>query len=382
MQAEKICNIVTTAAVAALMLFLMAWMLVMPKADFSESENKLLAKPPRLTLSTLADASFMKDTETYITDHFPFRTLFLQTKTVSEMILGKTEKNGVVFGADGYLIQAYANVDEAHIANAVTVINDFTGAHPELNLTLMIVPNSVEVNEKRLPAAYTGTDQESVIADIYAAVPSARSVALCAALKRANASQPMYYRLDHHWTAYAAYEAYRAYCAAANLDSLPADAFDVTVVADDFYGTMASKASVFDYVPDSIVRFIPKRPQNIRVSYCDASGVCVSQSTTLYADDYLSAKDKYASFLNANQPLVIIENLDMPEAKKLLVVKDSYANCLVPFLTQHYSTVYVVDLRYYALSVSELMARENITDGLILYSLTNLNTDTGIFSLK
>jgi hypothetical protein len=72
----------------------------------------------------------------------------------------------------------------------------------------------------------------------------------------------------------------------------------------------------------------------------------------------------------------------MPEAGKLLVVKDSYANCLIPFLAQHYGAVYVVDLRYYGLPVSSLMAREGITECLIVYNLINLNTDTGIFSLE
>jgi hypothetical protein len=72
----------------------------------------------------------------------------------------------------------------------------------------------------------------------------------------------------------------------------------------------------------------------------------------------------------------------MPEAGKLLVVKDSYANCLIPFLAQHYSAIYVVDLRYYGQPVSSLMAREGITECLIVYNLINLNTDTGIFSLK
>jgi hypothetical protein len=150
MKAEKICNIITTATVAALTLFLMIWLIVSPKADFSENENKALAKPPQLTLSTLADASFMKNAETYISDHFPFRIMFLQTKTFSEIVLGKTEKNGVLFGSDGYLIQAYPAADETNIAN-VRLINDFTVAHPNLRKA-DDRPNSVAINETRLPA--------------------------------------------------------------------------------------------------------------------------------------------------------------------------------------------------------------------------------------
>jgi hypothetical protein len=228
--------------------------------------------------------------------------MFLQTKTFSEMVLGKTEKNGVLFGADGYLIQAYPAADETNIANAVTIINDFTGAHPGFTVRLMIVPNSVAINEARLPAYYTGEDQAAVIDNIYADIPAVQGIELCEALRRANETQQTYYRLDHHWTTYGAYAAYRAYCDAAGLDGVPADAFDKVIVAAGFYGTMASKASVVDYAPDSIVRFIPNQPESIRVSYCDASGACISRTDTFYADDYLDTKDKYASFLNANQP--------------------------------------------------------------------------------
>jgi hypothetical protein len=39
MKAEKICDIITTAAVAALTLFLMIWLIVSPKADFSETKT-------------------------------------------------------------------------------------------------------------------------------------------------------------------------------------------------------------------------------------------------------------------------------------------------------------------------------------------------------
>ena len=63
------------------------------------------------------------------------------------------------------------------------------------------------------------------------------------------------------------------------------------------------------------------------------------------------------------------------------MVRDSYANCLGPFLAESYGEVVLVELRYYASPVSELAA-EGFDDILILYSIGNFLTDTNIPRLR
>ena len=67
---------------------------------------------------------------------------------------------------------------------------------------------------------------------------------------------------------------------------------------------------------------------------------------SLYFREYLDVKDKYSSFLGQNSPLVTVENPDAKTDKSLLVIKDSYAHCLVPFLSKEYKKVTMIDLRY------------------------------------
>ena len=324
----------------------------------------------------------MKDAEIYITDHFPLRTAFLQLKTHSEVALGKTEKNGVLLADDHYLIQDYPQANQEHLNYATDTINKFITQNPQFDISVMIVPNSVAINTQRLPSFYSGADQEQIINDLYRKIEGANTIDLYALLQAQNQTEAMYYRLDHHWTSMGAYVAYKAYCTENDIAYTSEDGFDRIVVSDDFYGTMASKASVYTYPPDFIVRYIPKEKHELTVRYYDSYGVLNKESNSLYEDSYLTTKDQYASFLNANQPLVIIENKQAKNDKKLMIVKDSYANCLIPFLAEHYSEIYVVDLRYYAHPVSEIMQTNDIDSCLILYNLINLDTDTGIFALK
>ena len=75
----------------------------------------------------------------------------------------------------------------------------------------------------------------------------------------------------------------------------------------------------------------------------------VTTETThgLYVEENLVGKDKYTYFMGGNNPLYIIENPDAATDETLLVVRDSYADSLAPFLTQQYGTIYMMDLRYY-----------------------------------
>ena len=61
-----------------------------------------------------------------------------------------------------------------------------------------------------------------------------------------------------------------------------------------------------------------------------------------------------------------------------MVVKDSYANCFVPFLVNHYEDIIVLDTRYYMSGVSNYMKNNPVSDVLILYNLNTLDEDTGI----
>ena len=98
----------------------------------------------------------------------------------------------------------------------------------------------------------------------------------------------------------------------------------------------------------------------------------------LYNDYYLTRKDKYSYFLDNIHELILIRNPNAQTKRKLVVIKDSYANCFIPFLTPHFSEISVIDLRYYHHSVIEYINSDDaVTDVLILYNLGTMDQDTG-----
>ncbi|MCQ2027260.1 DHHW family protein, partial [Clostridium butyricum] len=86
-------------------------------------------------------------------------------------------------------------------------------------------------------------------------------------------------------------------------------------------------------------------------------------------------KDKYNVFFGGNYGLVKITT-GVPGGKKLLIVKDSFANSLIPFLMSHYSEIYVVDPRYYEDDLSKLVTTNKINDLLILYNVNTFYNDS------
>ena len=66
------------------------------------------------------------------------------------------------------------------------------------------------------------------------------------------------------------------------------------------------------------------------------------------------------------------------EDRTLLVLKDSYANCMVPFLAPHYRTIIMVDPRYYYDDLEELIQVENVQEILYLYNANTFFSDTSL----
>ena len=98
---------------------------------------------------------------------------------------------------------------------------------------------------------------------------------------------------------------------------------------------------------------------------------------TLYQDEFLEKKDKYSYFLGGNHPQVEI-NTSTKNGKVLLLIKDSYAHCFVPFLAAHYETILMLDPRYLVTDVAALAQEKGVTDLLVLYNLPNFAVDKNV----
>ena len=147
-------------------------------------------------------------------------------------------------------------------------------------------------------------------------------------------------------------------------------------MSEDFYGTMYSRALDNNAVPDSIS--IPEMPYELVVRSVLPSG---EKDISLYDMDKLKEKDQYAVYLGGNDPCVTIDNYLGSKGGTLMVIKDSFANSIVPLLAREYSTIVMIDLRYETRSIHNLMDTYRPNDILVLYEISNFASSTEVAKL-
>ena len=158
------------------------------------------------------------------------------------------------------------------------------------------------------------------------------------------------------------------------MDAVSREDFALQMVSDDFYGTIYSKLLDAAARPDEIWS-ATALPQ-VEVTFDETT-----QGNSVYAESFLSQKDQYAYFFGGNWGKVDIRT-EAANGKRLLVIKDSFANSFVPYLLGEYEQIVMLDLRYFGGSVAQEMEANGITDVLFLYEMTNLLTDNGIVRLN
>jgi len=344
--------------------------LILPDRTFSPMENRNLAQAPVLSFGRIFSGAFEADAEAYVTDQFAFRDGWMAVKAVCEQLLGKRENNGVYLCGDT-LIERVDEPEEARLAANIRAVNRFVAA-ADVPVYLTILPTAQEIWRARLPVGAPGADEAALIGRV-AAETDARFIDTLSVL-RAHADEAVFYRTDHHWTSLGAYWGSAALLEGLALEPAPLSAFSPETVSADFYGTLYSKSGARGIQPDSIEIYVPEDGISVeRVENGEAA------PGALYDRARLAEKDKYAMFLGGNQPLAIIRT--GREGKKLLLVRDSYADSEAPFLTPYFSEIHMADLRYYRTGLLAYIAQNDIDCVVISYSLRNFITDMNLHYL-
>jgi len=348
--------------------------LLAPDRTRSELENRELAQFPVLSLSTLRSGDFMSRFETYVTDQFVLRDQWVAMKSTLERKLGKLENNGVYFCAQDTLISRFEEPDAEQVADNLSYVNKFV-ENVDIPVYFSLIPTQACIWAERLPAGAPNASQEAVL-DQARSVSTARWYDTYPALW-AHRTEEIFYRTDHHWTSLGAYYGYTALAQAMGLEPVPLSHYARTTVSESFYGTVFSSSGVRWVAPDRIDTYVPETGVRV-VSYTyDRQGNPVEETRPLYDTSYLEKKDKYAMFLGGQQALGVVYS-EYTGGPRLLLVRDSYSDSLVPFLTAHFSEIHLIDLRYYKLSVAGYIREHGIDMAAVLYSAPNFVSDRNL----
>lgn len=336
---------------------------LLPKSEFSEMEKRYLAETPDFRRETVFSGDWSLQAEDYLTDHIPGRNLFVGINAYMELLLGRQELKDVWL-KDGKLLEAPVAMDEKAISRNMKAINSFAETLG-CQVDVMVVPSA------GWAAGVDGYTDSDTLNAIYAAAGTYVSPV---PVEDIFAGKPeLYYNTDHHWTSQGAYAGYAAYMEAVDRECKAAEEFEVTV-AGGFQGSTYSRSALWLTPSESIELW--HGSDELAVTNGETEGI----HPGIFYWERLEEADKYTVFLDGNHSIVRIQN---PEKQgKLLVVRDSYSNCLGGFLAESYGEVVLIDLRYYRQPVSELVQQEGFDNILVCYSCANFLTDTNLMLLR
>lgn len=381
--------------------------LILPDSECSEEENRQLAQFPEFSVENLIDGSFTSDMNTYFSDQFPIRDELVAIKGVSETLFMKGENNGVLLGRDGQLavrlfdiyksrLEKTEDTDNFYKENielSIKRYNEYCEKETRPLITLMPA-RTIDVTA----SAFDYPDYLSL--SLNKTVTSSLSsesgyIDLLSPMKTAYENgEYVYYRTDHHWTTTGAYKAYTLVMKKWGMEEkiIPKKEFLVEKIPS-FYGTTWSKAGMKFVEPDTMELWNPGNEEEFlttcykTVKKKDEKGKLQTELEAYksfsgwISREHLKTKNKYAAFLDGTHNILTVSKQTGEKREKLLLIKDSFADSMVPFLAQHFDIV-VINLANNITDASFYAEKFDCDRVLTVYNFENIIENTNLANIK
>ena len=344
---------------SAFLLLLGSLFFILPEKAFSEKENRMLTSKSVLSARGVFFDGLPEKLSALISDQFPMRDAFVGIE--SYLSLAFTGKANNVKLRDGSLskeilpdAKALDNLDSS--LDAVKTVKSLLDI--ESHFLCVPLPCRAYQNRRGNDTKYASLEDKLTNADCF---DFARSV---------ENKDGIFYKTDHHLNADGTYLLYLFLCKQLNVE--PKTDFKQICVSRDFYGTAWSQSGLWDFGADSIYVHAYEGDNTYKLSGD-------IESDSMYFPDKLKTKDKYAYFLGGNYGYLEIKSVNEEKRQSLLIIKDSYANSLVPLLARHFD-ITLIDPRYFNGDVLEVA--KNCSKCLFLFGVSSLMTDVGLVELS
>lgn len=277
-------------------------------------------------------------------------------------------------GDTGYEMYSYVDSTAKKYADNVNAVADALAG--KANVYMLPIPLSSGVS---LPDALYGKDvfgdqkeaEQKIIGYMNGNV---KSVALYDALL-AHRTEYIYFRTDHHWTATGAYYAYEQFCKAKGIAPTPISSYKADEY-DGFLGTFyrdSNQNAAMGANPDKVIAYHPLSTE-ATLDYGDGENANLTRGKIIYDESTAPASLKYGAFITGDNAYSVINNPDVTDGSSCIVVKESFGNAFVPFLTDHYQTIYVLDYRYWKGSISQFAQDKGVQDVLFVNNLSAIRS--------
>ena len=417
-------NIKNVIFFAVLSLLTITAFIIPLRPDKSYREKRELAKFPKFSLETLLSGDYFDDISYWFADTFPGRETWLDINEKISALYGfgdsidmsvaqkgdeipvvsvstqttevvypqvtsqanaaeitpkptatvnieefESESYGAVMVIDGSAYSALRfSLEDSN--NCAAMLNRFGNSLSENGIKLYFAPAPTSVGimipeelSEKLNCSPQGEIIEYLASQMNENVITVNSYDLL----KEHSDEYLYFHSDHHWTALGAYYHYLAFCDAAGINGASLDEFDVAE-----QGTFKGSSYSSSYINTS------KLKEDYVTAYVPKGNVYLSTGGTPYPPiidkSNEDATTKYLCFLNGDRAQTVIVNDDLPNAPDCIVLKDSFGNPFVEYLTANYHKVYVLDYRYYESGILQFALNNNVSDIIVCLSVAVTQT--------
>lgn len=404
------------------------------RPSHSETEKRELSRFPSFTFASLWDGSYFSGIDKWFSDTFPFRETLIswntslwglsgiQTDTIHGEVkpgddipdvsdvdnktnasttttkttttkktttttkpdvndpTGNPQQSGPILQVDnaGYEYYTFSREQSDRYIDLLKKVGDKLAG--KATVYDIIVPNSMGV---MLSDAYkqkhdiTTSDQGKAIAYMTNSMQGhVKSVPIFDTLRQ-HTKDYIYFRTDHHWTATGAYYAYEQFAKVKGFTPTPIGNYEKKEYKG-FLGTFYADSSMSPAMgksPDTVVTYKPKSTNDIHIT--DRNGKEFDWDIVMDISNY-GASGMYNAFIGGDNPYSVIKNPTLKDGSSCVVIKESYGNAFVPFLVDHYETVYVIDYRYYDDNVVNFITKNKVQDVLFINNIMATSTSQRI----
>ncbi len=361
-------NVITVVLISVTVLFITSLFFIIPDKEISEKENRTLRQYPKFSIKTLISGDYTTDLAEYISDQFSFRDEFVSIKAYTELLLGKRENNGVIYAENDTLVTR-DDITENRLYENLKIINEFEN-NADIPVCVAAIPRSVDVFSEYLPSEYPTEKDVEFWNDFY---DTAKTLNITAPnLYDSLCSENNYYRTDHHYTTYGAYQVYALLGDFLDYKPKALETFTPEIVSDNFCGTSMRTSGFYFAKKDTVTLLRYNGDEDYNV-------IADGKKINLYDKSKINGVDKYAVFFGGNHARVDVTFGENRE--KLLVIRDSFADSIAPFLAMHYDLI-MLDLRYFDGNIGDILSQEKPNGVLILESVSEIAKAKNISYLR
>ncbi|MCR5430545.1 MAG: hypothetical protein K6E58_04885 [Eubacterium sp.] len=379
---ERKCKIVTIALFLIILFGVGLFTVLNGGKKYSVFEKRDLATFPKTNAKTIAKGKFQSGLDNFLNDHVVFRDQCIYSTTLVDKIMGRAEKAGVYFGKDGYLIEKSETATPKQIKANVKYLSDFVNMASEGigadKVKVVLIPNKEYVLTDKMPK-YAPVSNENIRMKemLWNSLKDKNQIVDLTKGLQKHKDEYIYYKTDHHWTSLGAKYGYEMMMDAMGEKKLTGE--KSKVVSDDFLGTTYNK---IHYAPqkDLITKYDIKTTNNCEVDCPDSEEI--DKNDSIYYDKALDKEDKYEYFMGGNFGVVNIHT-GCTNGKTLVLLKDSFANCIIPFLTNNYENIVMIDVRYLGSSIFDTLNGMDKMDKLVvLFNEEKFMTNNHLYLLQ